>query len=245
MGRKIENSDVLICSSQWSRQSIIDYGISPEKVKSLPFPLDLDLFNPDQRVYDSATRKKRLLWLGRLDPRKRLDLMIDAYRLLLKERQDVHLKIIGSFRHYAGYKALIDNFEFPEQIAYEPVIDRVDVPALLQQSDLLIQASEGENFGFSVAEALSCGLPVVVGPTNGTKDFISDSSFVFKEYTPESLRDSLVQALTAIDHNSQQLSQDARQAAERNFNIVNVVDEMEVLLRGDQTFERQLEEVQV
>jgi len=230
--RKIDNSDILICSSQWSKENTIAYGISPEKVRVLRFPIDLTIFDvdPDSRSRASGQRKT-FLWLGRLDPRKRLDLLLEAYRLLLKDRQDVDLKIIGSFRHYTGYKKLIDSFEFPNHIEYQSSINRSEVPSLLKQCDILVQPSEGENFGFSVAEALCCGLPVIVGSTNGTKDFISDSSFIFEQYTPESLKETMVKAINAIEEHPEKLSQDARKAAEMNFDIVSVVDDLEALFK--------------
>lgn len=236
--QKISNSDILICSSQWSKDNTISYGIPQEKVKVLPFPIDMKIFDVDPYPRISAIgRRKTFLWLGRLDPRKRLDLLLEAYRLLLKERQDVDLKIIGSFRYYKGYKKLIDSFEFPGHIEYQSSISRSEVPNLLKQCDILIQPSEGENFGFSVAEALCCGLPVIVGSTNGTKDFISDSSFVFEQYTPESLKETMVEAIRAIEEFPEKLAQDARKAAEMNFNIVTVVNDLEALLK-DAKFER-------
>ncbi len=125
------------------------------------------------RPNKKQTDTKVFLWLGRSEPRKRLDLLLEAYGLLLQGRQDVRLKIIGGFVWASGYKQLIDRFEYPEYLKYQPSIDRAKVPELMAQCDMLIQPSEGENFGFSVAEALCCGLPVIVGPTNGTKDFIS------------------------------------------------------------------------
>ena len=181
--------DIIICGSQWSKyrfkDRLIKYGLKSKTVKVLPYPIDINYFKSNSfHSNKKRSESKLFLWLGRSEPRKRLDLLLDAYALLLQERQDVRLKIIGGFAWAPGYKKLIDNFEFPEYLEYQPSIDRAKVPELMAQCDVLIQPSEGENFGLSVAEALCCGLPVIVGPTNGTKDFISSSSFVFEDYTP-------------------------------------------------------------
>jgi glycosyltransferase involved in cell wall biosynthesis len=171
------------------------------------------------------------LWLGRSEPRKRLDLLLEAYKLLLVERQDVLLKIIGGFSWAEGYKKLIDEFEFPEYINYLPSIPRTKVPELLAQCDFLIQPSEGENFGTSVAEALCCGLPVIIGPTNGTKDYIGSSSFVFDEYSPQSLKDTMLRAIQSIEQEREKLSHEARLIAEANFDLSIVTDRLEEILR--------------
>ena len=224
----IGNSDVLICGSQWSKDKIVEFGVKPEAIKTLPYPIDIDLLELDNtRSHKKQTDSKVFLWLGRSEPRKRLDLLLDAYALVLQERQDVELKIFGGFAWAPGYKKLIDRFEFPEYLEYRPYIDKAKVPELMAQCDVLIQPSEGENFGSSVAEALGCGLPVIVGPTNGTKDFISSSSFVFEEYTPESLKYTMLQAIEAIEQEREKLALDARETAEKNFDVSRVVDSIE------------------
>ncbi|MGB5632491.1 MAG: glycosyltransferase family 4 protein [Waterburya sp.] len=231
---KIEcaNMDIIICGSQWSKNAFIEYGIKPKAVKVLPYPVDLNSFKlNNSRPNKKQSDNKVFLWLGRSEPRKRLDLLLDAYALLLQERQDVRLKIIGGFAWAPGYKKLIDNFEFPEYLEYQPSIDREKVSELMAECDVLVQPSEGENFGLSVAEALCCGLPVIVGPTNGTKDFISSSSFVFEDYTPESLKKTMLQAIEAVEQERDKLALDARETAEKNFNVSNIVDSLESIFQ--------------
>jgi glycosyltransferase involved in cell wall biosynthesis len=101
----------------------------------------------------------------------------------------------------------------------------------MAQCDILIQPSEGENFGSSVAEALCCGLPVIVGSTNGTKDYISPSSFVFEEYNSESLAKIMLEAIEAVEQNKEKLALEARQTAEKNFSVSRVVDCLEKIFQ--------------
>ena len=230
---EILNSDILICGSEWSKEQIISYGIDPKKIFCLPYSINISLFDYQQEVNKSkrSNSDKVFLWLDRCDPRKRLDLLLEAYVLLLKERQDVRLKIFGRIGYAEGYKKLIDNFKFPEYLAYKPHIDRLKVPELMSSCDVLTQPSEGENFGCSVAEALSCGLPVIVGSTNGTKDYISSSSFVFDEYTPESLKETMLKAIEAVEQRRKELALDARKTAEQNFDISKIVDRFETIFQ--------------
>lgn len=223
----INNSDVLICGSQWSKEKIIEYGVKAKAIEILPYPVDINLFKLNSSSAEKKpTDSKVFLWLGRSEPRKRLDLLLDAYALVLKERQDVKLKIFAGFSWAPDYKKLIDRFEEPEYLEYQPYIDRAKVPELMNQCDVLIQPSEGENFGTSVAEALGCGLPVIVGQTNGTKDFINSSSFVFEDYTPESLKETMLQAIEAVEQKRESLALDARKTAEQNFEVSQVIDNL-------------------
>ncbi len=231
---QMRKSDILICGSEWSKEQFVSlYGFSSKSVETLPYPVDLSQFKPyDLPSADKSNDDKKVfLWLGRSEPRKRLDLLLEAYKLLLIERQDVLLKIIGGFSWAEEYKKLIDEFEFSEYINYSPSIPRTKVPELLAQCDFLIQPSEGENFGTSVAEALCCGMPVIIGPTNGTKDYIGLSSFVFDKYSPQSLKDTMVKAIQSIKQDREKLSREARSIAEANFDLSIITDRLEEIFQ--------------
>ncbi|GAB4376487.1 MAG: hypothetical protein Kow00121_23620 [Elainellaceae cyanobacterium] len=227
-----KNSNILICGSQWSKQQLISEGVNSESIRVLPYPIDLDLFKFNGISSNKKSGEPKVfLWLGRCDPRKRLDLLLKASELVLRERKDIYIKIFGKLRYAEGYKQLIDKFEFPDHLSYETRIERSAIPALMAECDFLIQPSEGEDFGSSVAEALCAGLPVIVGPTNGTKDFISPSSFVFNSYNAESLKETMLQAVEALEKNKEKLALDARQTAEKNFSIANVVDSLQEIFQ--------------
>lgn len=223
------HSDVVICGSQWSKeQHLTALKFEPEMIKSIPYPVETNVFRLKPIDKAKPNLEKVFLWLGRIEPRKRLDLLLDAYSLILQERQDIKLKIIGSVKsEFADYQKLLKCYKFRHLVDYQPAIERSKVPELLTQCDVLIQPSEGENFGTSVAEALCCGLPVIVGQTNGTKDFISPSSFVFEEYTPGSVKKAMLQAIEAIEHDQEKIALESRKTAEENFSISKVVDRLE------------------
>lgn len=241
------NSDVMICGSQWARkQHLAALNFSPETIKALPYPVNLAVFRPRKpQIKPKQNEQKTFLWLGRIEPRKRLDLLLDAYKLILQERQDIKLKIVGQAKQeFVGYKQLLDRYEFRHLIDYQPSIERCEVPKLMAQCDVLLQPSEGENFGTSVAEALCCGLPVVVGQTNGTKDYISPSSFVFEEYTPESLKKTMLEVAEAIEQKREKLALDARETAEKNFDVSKIVDRLEdIFQEGIKLKQQQLTQI--
>lgn len=224
--KEILCSDFFVCCSSWSKEQLVQYGVAPEVIKALPYPMDMSLFKFRKPRADSTKKQKVFLYLGRIDPRKRLDLLLEAFALVLQERQDVKLKIIGRIPYAKGYRKLIDNFAHPDHLEYQSFIERSQVPDLMASCDVLIQPSEGENFGSSVAEALCAGLPVIVGSTNGMKDFINPS-FVFEEYSPECLKQVMLEALDKIEEDQEAIALEGRQTAEQNFNVSNIVDELQ------------------
>jgi glycosyltransferase involved in cell wall biosynthesis len=226
--REITRSNVVICGSPWSRDRIIEYGVAPEQVYALPYPFDLTFFSPAS--YAAPTPPYTFLWLGRIVPRKRLDLLLDAFALLAAKRSDVHLQIAGHLDHFEGYRALLDAFPYPDQLSYVSHVPRSEVPELLGMSTALVQPSENENFGSSVAEALAVGTPVILGPTNGTGAYATDACFSFDQYTPDAVCAALEQCLTAQISTPRTLKRQARQTAEAVFSTDSVVDQLEHIL---------------
>jgi glycosyltransferase involved in cell wall biosynthesis len=66
-------------------------------------------------------------------------------------------------------------------------------------------------------EALACGVPVIAGPTNGTAEYASPSSFLFREYTAESVLAAMRRAVAAVRADRAGLAADARRTAEAHF----------------------------
>jgi glycosyltransferase involved in cell wall biosynthesis len=90
---------------------------------------------------------------------------------------------------------ILDDADLAIGVTYLQSVPREEVPGLFRTSDILVETSESENFGSAVAEALACGIPVVVGPSNGTADYIDPGSAVFDSYTPESVARSILDVL--------------------------------------------------
>ncbi len=107
-----------------------------------------------------------VLCLGRLHPIKRLDLLAAAFEIVHRARPRARLVIAGPDED--GYRAHVQPLFAPVAGAtrWLGAVDGETVAALFAASRTLVQCSDSESFGMSVAEALAAGLPVVV--TNGT-----------------------------------------------------------------------------
>jgi glycosyltransferase involved in cell wall biosynthesis len=75
-------------------------------------------------------------------------------------------------------------------------VSQAEVLDYLREADMVVQPSECEEFGHAIAEAMACGVPVVVGPTNGTREYAPPAgSVVIDHYEPASLADALERGL--------------------------------------------------
>jgi glycosyltransferase involved in cell wall biosynthesis len=74
-----------------------------------------------------------------------------------------------------------------------------ELPSLYAAADLFVHAPQEERWGVSVGEALACGLPVIAGTRVGAAhDLVvpGRNGFLYRTGSPDSLRESILQALT-------------------------------------------------
>ncbi|MDX2035849.1 MAG: glycosyltransferase family 4 protein [Isosphaeraceae bacterium] len=217
-------NDLVLCGSEWSRGVWVEFGARPEAVVPLPYPYDLERFRPVRPP--GRGRQTTYLALGRIVPRKRIDLLIEAFRQLHAKQPDTKLIIIGRFAYAAGFESLLGGLGPDSGIEYRPSIDRALVPDLLSEVDVVVQPSEMENLGSAVIEGLACGRPVIVGPTNGTRDYVSESSIVMDAYDVDALTRAMEMMRERVRSEPERVMTEARAAAERHVEPVRVVDRL-------------------
>jgi glycosyltransferase involved in cell wall biosynthesis len=220
-------ADLTICGSNWTRNSLISTGFDRKRTAVIPYAVDVDQFPLSEAVSDTFPR---LLHLGRCDPRKRIDLLLDAFRLVREQTPRPSLMAIGRPGRLPQITKLFFQEDLSPDVHYLPSIPQTEVPEVLSKTDLLIQTSESEDFGHSVAEALVSGVPVVVGPTNGMADYIDDRSVVFPEYTPKAVAAAVIHALRINPSARPQHRQARRELAAQHFSPESVTAKFEALL---------------
>jgi glycosyltransferase involved in cell wall biosynthesis len=233
----LQLTDQFIVGSQESKRTLSKlYGIAQDHIDTLPYPIDLELFTLPRDAKSASEhggdRSLRVCWLGRIIPRKRLDLFLNGAALAIRQGVDVRLTIIGGIGFIPGYDKLIKAFAFPERLRWEKGIPRDTVPALLHRHDVLIQPSDEENFGSSVAEAQACGLPVIVGHTNGNADYLCSRDTHLRDDRPETLADALGQLNSRKAQGQWGDPTISRQCAERYFSLEKVTTALSEILES-------------
>ncbi len=215
----LEFSDHIIVGSNQSMRVLRDvYGIPENKVHCLPYPIDLDVFAP--AATPSHHPETRCLWLGRIIPRKRLDVFLDGSAEAIRRGLDLRVTIVGGIGFVPGYQNLIKAFPFPDRLTWIQSLPREKVPELLHGQDVLAQPSDEENFGSSVAEAQACGLPVIVGATNGNADYLCSRDIHLSDDRPE----TFATALQEIARRRGEETGASRRCAEEHFSLSSITD---------------------
>jgi len=192
----------------------------------LPYPINLSLFHPVPNALACEWADFRILWLGRIIPRKRLDLFLQGATLAIERGIDLRLTVVGRVGFVSGYDRLINLFRFPDRLEWFQSIPRAEVPALMRRHDLLAQPSDEEDFGSSVAEAQACGLPVIVGVTNGNADYLSSRDIHLTDDQAETFAGALAEMWRRKNANQLGEAVESRRVAEEHFHVDRVVDRL-------------------
>lgn len=165
--RILKRTDLILTNSNHSKSDICKYfNINSDKVMYL-YPGIENIFVPSQNkrtLHRYGIYKKYFLFLGTLEPRKNLLVLIRAYELWREQNPRQEIQLILAGKKGWNYSPIIkaqQQSAFSDDIILLGYVERVDMPAIYSGSELFIYPSRYEGFGLPVLEALSCGCKVI------------------------------------------------------------------------------------
>jgi alpha-1,6-mannosyltransferase len=221
--------DMTMVSSTVSVDRLEHEGMT--NVWCTPFGVDSTLFDAaDQRL--PVDRPRRLLYVGRLDRDKQVELLLASLPRLL-ENDDVFVTVAGTGR----LRAAFDRWRHPRFRYVGYVRDRAALAALYSRHDILLAPGAHETFGLAALEAAAAGL-IVVGPDRGGTGALlreMQSPFAFKAGDAE----DFLAAVRAALRSDWRLASDASRVLAARYGtwpdaIARLVDRYERVIEGAQ-----------
>lgn len=131
-----------------------------------------DNFFKPVRVYDRAKKTLKLVAVGRLDPVKNLEYLLDVFTYL--REFNISLDIYGG-GNIKRFEKLISE----KKVNVNMQGHQDDMSLVLQNYDVLIMPSKYEGFGLAVFEAMASGLPVLLSNIVPFKSNIRENALYF------------------------------------------------------------------
>ncbi len=157
-------SDMTIAVSGTVAERMADWGVPERKMTIIPNGVDFSRVAFDAQAreriraeFGIGTGQYVIGVLGRLDPNKRFDLVIEAAAPLLDDA--TRLLIVGKGDERAHLEKVASAAGVTDRVIFAG--ERHDVAAMLSAVDLFVASSAQETFGLSVLEALANGAPAL------------------------------------------------------------------------------------
>lgn len=181
--RAIEaNVDELWVATEHVRRGFVESGVDPARVARVPLGIDPARFRPDLEPLDLGPTVTgfRFLFVGGLLWRKGVDILLDAYVRAFTPADDVTLVVkdfsaTGPYRLQDGMRQrlrdIVVDSNAPRLVHFTGALPERDMPRLYAACDCLVHPYRGEGYGLPIAEAMACGLPVIVPDRGACRDF--------------------------------------------------------------------------
>ena len=164
--------DTVFVNSEEYRQSWIERGFDPAKLKIFPRGLDTELFHPARRNpaffqrFRACDGEVRLLYVGRVSREKDLDFLATAYRRLRDEGLPVHLFVVGHGPYSDEFAKLLPEASFTGYLTGKALA------TAYASADIFVFPSTTDTFGNVIIEAQASGVPAVVSDSGGPKELV-------------------------------------------------------------------------
>lgn len=160
-------------------------------------PVNENIFTRDI----TKTKPWKIGFSGRYcDPRKNIDLLLKATKILVDSGRSPELHLFGD-KNANQLKARIHDLGLGSYVTCQGHLDPHNLSVILQSLDIFVIPSHQEGLCISALEAMACGVPVVSTRCGGPEEFVIPSQTgILVDYCPE----SLASAMTIICSDRQQ-----------------------------------------
>jgi len=182
-------------------------GINPEKIHVVPLGIDPLLFRPEAPAMSTTELEGRFRFLynGGLITRKGADILVNAYLNEFRANEPVCLVIKDSVAVYpqgmaAKVRSLANRGDIARIVYHDAPLSHEELPGLYTSCDCYVHPYRAEGYGLPIAEAMGCGLPVIVPNGGACLDFVDRECGYFIDCTVETMNVKQVGDYVTVDN---------------------------------------------
>jgi phosphatidylinositol alpha-mannosyltransferase len=172
MRRYFRKLDGLVAVSEPAKEFVSRYF--PGEYQVVPNGVDLSRFNDSvMPLPEFDDGKLNLLFVGRLEKRKGLGVLLGAYEQLKQRLPELRLIVVGDGRMRKGYEGYIESQHIPD-VVMAGYVSPEELPRYHASADIFCAPNTGkESFGIVLLEAMAAGLPVIATDIPGFSHLVS------------------------------------------------------------------------
>ena len=204
----VRHSSAIAADSQATKADLVRLlDVAAEKVTVIPLGLE-PIFTPaplDSQQSAGAPPVDRhgltqgyVLFVGTFEPRKNVGGLLTAYARLRQEWQDAPQLVLAGRRGWLFESTLrqMNELKLGGHVQVLGDVEEQELPGLYRRAGLFILPSFYEGFGFTVLEAMGCGIPAVIANRASLPEIAGDAALAVDPDDVEAIADALYRGLT-------------------------------------------------
>ena len=212
LAKSCKKADIIITISEFSKREITDcLGISPEKIRVALCGYESKMYYPPVDAAEKVNFRQKLermyqisspyiLYLGTLEPRKNVDVLLDSFAALHSRFPDLKLVIAGGLGwQYEKTLAHLTDLGLGDSIVRTGYIPETDKRMFYASAEVFVFPSLYEGFGLPVLEAMASGTPVVCSNTSSLPEVVGEAGLLCDPGNAQAFADAIERILTDTD----------------------------------------------
>ena len=163
--------------SESTARDLVGRGFHRSRIEVIENGVDLEFYSPEPRIphFEQPT----VLYLGRLQRYKRVDLIIQAVGRLRDQGVNARLIVAGRGDAQEDLERLVADLDLTGRVEFPGFVSEERKRELFRRSWIHALTSPNEGWGISNMEAAACGTPTVASDSPGLRDSVRDGATGF------------------------------------------------------------------
>jgi glycosyltransferase involved in cell wall biosynthesis len=199
----LAKADIVTAYAELLKIRLMELGTEPQKINLVNFGTDTDKFKPAQRnkklqeelgIVDSPT----VISLRSLEPIYDIETLINSIPIVLKEIPEAKFVIAGGGSQEAKLKEQAKSLGISQSVKFTGRMPNDRLPEYLNSADIYVSTSLSDaGLASSTAEAMACGLAVIITDFGDNKKWVEDGTngFLIPLSDPQVLASKIIQLI--------------------------------------------------
>lgn len=221
--------DKILAISHWEIPHLVKIGAEKERIVYIPNGIPQEFFSQKK-----AREENKIVFLGRISPKKKLDTLVRAIPLLKDKK--IKIEIIGPEEQpYAQeIHSLVKKLKVENRISFAgPVYELKEKIKKIDSAKVFVLPSRVEGMPQSLIDAMARGKIVIGSNSEAIRDLIKDgeNGYLFEFDNPKSLANTIDKALTS---SNKKIAQNAKKSVE-NYSWDTVIDQINDIITASKS----------
>ncbi|MFC2059683.1 glycosyltransferase family 4 protein [Chloroflexota bacterium] len=199
----LKRADLITCDAEHIKEPLAKLGADPKKINLIYHGVDTRKFNPGRRderfvkelgIVGSPT----VISLRRFEPIYNVETLITAIPMVLRDVPGAKFLLVEKGSQENKLKDLAQSLGVSDSVKFVGWVPEDELPRYLASADVYVSTSLSDaGLAASTAEAMACGLPVVITDFGDNRKWVEDgvNGFIIPLKAPEVLAAKIVQLL--------------------------------------------------